>query len=279
MHPEKLANDPSHNYFSEEEYFKGGVLDHIHTYLHKDYRYKMHAHQFYEINIIISGKGRHYIGNTYLDTSVGDIFVIPPEISHGYDATESLNIYHILIKQDFFRRYALELSLMEGFHMLFDYEPHIRRMSGTKWNLHVSPKTLWALEQGLEQMTDAEKNGQHAYTNVLALKFIFELCQRLYREASADEEKELLGVMEYIKENLSRKLSLPELASFAGMSCATLQRRFKALTGQAPMSYVLSCRIEKAKRLIEEHQISRTAIALECGFYDTAHMNKYLYKK
>ena len=109
MYPERLENDTEQIYFSEKEYFDG-KFNFIHTYLHTNYKYKMHSHQFYEINIIVSGEGRHYIENTSLETGVGDVFVLPPEVRHGYFSEGRLDIYHILIKKDFLVRYAEELA-------------------------------------------------------------------------------------------------------------------------------------------------------------------------
>jgi AraC family transcriptional regulator len=87
---------------------------------------------------------------------------------------------------------------------------------------------------------------------------------------------EIVAVMEYIKGNLDRKLTLAHLAEYAKMSTATLNRRFREALGSSPMTYVLSCRISRARELMADGTLSRTEVAQMCGFYDLAHMNKYL---
>lgn len=275
MYPEKLEDDRKRTYFSETEYFHG-KFNMIHTYLHTDYHYHMHAHQFYEINVIVSGQGKHYIENTVLDTSPGDVFVIPPEVSHGYISEDRLDIFHVLIKTEFLTRYREELAEIDGFELLFDIEPQIRRSSGKNLNLNAGSPMTAAFLEALEQMVQVEADGQYVFLNALTMIFICKLCERLHGAVSASCEREIVAVMEYVQQNLDSKLSLDLLAQLAHMSVPTLNRRFRAVTGQSPMHYVLSCRIAKAKQLIRENHMSRTDVAQACGFYDLTHMNKYL---
>ena len=66
----------------------------IKAYLQRiDKMLPLHIHDFYELNIIISGDGRHYIGNRNVPTQKGDVFIIPPDISHGYFTDGSLDMY------------------------------------------------------------------------------------------------------------------------------------------------------------------------------------------
>lgn len=262
-------------YFSESEYFSGR-FNYIHVYLHRDYKHRMHSHQFYEINIISSGEGRHYVEGADIYASVGDVFVIPPGVSHSYHSDGRLDIYHVLIKNDFLVRYAEELSEVEGFDLLFDIEPQIRQASGKNFNLNVGAPELSSFIPELERMMRVEGDGRYVYLNALTISLICRLCRRISGSISEMSQSEIVTVMEYVKGNLDKKLTLSDLAERARMSTSTLNRRFREVVGSSPMNYVLSCRISRAKELIEEGNLSRTEIAQSCGFYDIAHMNKYL---
>ena len=50
-------------------------------------------------------------------------------------------------------------------------------------------------------------------------------------------------------------------------------RAFKASTGATPHAYVIECRIEEAKRLLRETDISLADIALTVGFSSQAHLS------
>ena len=66
------------------------------AFLYKDYSVNPHNHDFYEMNIIMSGKGTHTIEGTSVYVKRGDIFMIPPNTVHSYCDTQVLDVYHIL---------------------------------------------------------------------------------------------------------------------------------------------------------------------------------------
>ena len=275
MNEEKEQSRWGKEYFSESEYF-GGRFNYIHVYLHENYKYRMHSHQFYEINIIASGEGSHFIEKIEIPAAAGDVFVIPPGVSHSYHSEEPLDVYHVLIKNEFLARYAEELAEVDGFDILFDIEPQIRRASGKNFNLKVGDAEFSIFCDELERMMRVESEERYVYLNALTLTLICRLCRRISGLMTEMNRSEIVGVMEYIKGNLDRKLTLDHLAGYAKMSTATLNRRFREAVGSSPMSYVLSCRISRAREMMAEGRLSRTEVAQTCGFYDLAHMNKYL---
>ena len=275
MYPTKIK-DADRAYFFEHEYFKE-PFNFVHAYLHNDCRYGMHSHQFYEINIIATGQGRHYIKNSYVNTKAGDVFVIPPEVKHGFFSPDPMDIYIILIKSDFLLRYHEELNRLNGFHILFDIEPQIRCTSKKNYNLNLGYKEFDSFETEVKKMIKAEKESGFIYENALLLSFICQLCKRISGQQSVKQEKSnLMYVMEYIKNNLDQKLTLEVISDVANMSKATLNRHFLETIGLSPMSYVLKKRVEKARELIDKRQHNKTEVAQMCGFYDVSHMNKYL---
>jgi AraC family L-rhamnose operon transcriptional activator RhaR len=241
---------------------------------------KLHSHQFYELNIITAGEGQHYVGDTSLPARAGDVFLIPPEMPHGYHSEGRLDIFHVLLRAAFMQRYREELAALPAHTLLFDVEPHLRRSSGQSCHLHLPAHVRETLAADAERIARAEQNREFAYANVLTLALIGrlgELLRRsLHRDPQQTEARELLEVMEFVRENCEQRLTLDALAAKARMSKATLNRRFGELLHQSPMQYVLHCRLEKARALLAAHSYTKTEVAQLCGFYDVAHLNKYL---
>lgn len=77
-------------------------------------------------------------------------------------------------------------------------------------------------------------------------------------------------IEDYLKENLHRDITTPDLASMAGMAPRTFVRHFKAATGKQPAAYLQALRIEAAKSLLEEGSKPIQAICLEVGYCDLA---------
>ncbi|MFC1953639.1 GyrI-like domain-containing protein [Chloroflexota bacterium] len=74
-------------------------------------------------------------------------------------------------------------------------------------------------------------------------------------------------VIDYIEANISKDLSLKELASEAHFSPFHFHRIFGAMVGETLNNFIKRLRVEKAaSMLVQNHRKSITEIALECGF-------------
>jgi len=269
------------HYWYDEDCFKGGGFHYINTYLHKNYDFRMHSHQFYEMNIIAGGTGRHYINETYVEAKAGDVFIIPPGTSHGYYSDKKIDIYHILIKSDFIKHYKEELTSMREFGILFDVEPTVRSVSSKKCNLTLTYDELNVVKLQLSAILAAEKEESYVYQNVLSLAFICGLCDVMRKKITGQNchgegFERIISVTEYIKNNLDRDLSLENISRNSNLSKATLNRLFREYLNVSPMKYVIDCRSAKAYELIAENRHTKSEISQMCGFYDLSHMNKYI---
>jgi transcriptional regulator GlxA family with amidase domain len=82
-------------------------------------------------------------------------------------------------------------------------------------------------------------------------------------------------VINYINENLSKKITRDELVKISGMPVATFYKIFKQATGLSPIEYIIRLRISFAAELLSEnHNMSITDVALETGFDDSAYFSK-----
>ena len=75
----------------------------------------------------------------------------------------------------------------------------------------------------------------------------------------------------YIKDHLEQELSLATLAAVGEMSPAHFARLFKQATGLTPHQYVIARRMEQAKRLLIETNLSLSEIGLQVGCADQSH--------
>jgi AraC-like DNA-binding protein len=75
----------------------------------------------------------------------------------------------------------------------------------------------------------------------------------------------------YIKAHLEQALSLAELAAVAQTSPTHFARLFKHATGLAPHRYVITSRMEQAKRLLATTDVSLSEIGLQVGCADHSH--------
>ncbi|PZD75197.1 HTH-type transcriptional activator Btr [Acaryochloris thomasi RCC1774] len=81
----------------------------------------------------------------------------------------------------------------------------------------------------------------------------------------------LAPVLNHIHRCIDENLKIADLADIYGVSPSHFSRVFKDAVGQSPHQYILSQRINLAKQLLAETDLSIADITLECGFYDQSH--------
>lgn len=84
----------------------------------------------------------------------------------------------------------------------------------------------------------------------------------------------LEGVIDYINEHFSEKLTLAELAKRFFISDQKLCADFKSLMNETLHHYIISVRIAKAAMMMAKRGISPCIAAAECGFTDEVHFAK-----
>ncbi len=88
-------------------------------------------------------------------------------------------------------------------------------------------------------------------------------------------QQQLKQVFDYIQDHLDQEISLDILAAQIGMSQFYFARLFKQSVGMSPYRYLIGQRIERAKQLLRQKDLSITAIALRCGFNTQSHLTQY----
>jgi signal transduction histidine kinase/DNA-binding response OmpR family regulator/streptogramin lyase len=118
-------------------------------------------------------------------------------------------------------------------------------------------EVLHAKIRNLLHLNDTLKNTYTRQIKVLAPEVMVE---------SADE-KLLSRITSYLEENLTdSQLSVERLSKEVGMSRSTLYNKLLELTGQTPVEYIRSYRLDKAASLLEKSDITIAEIAYQVGF-------------
>ncbi|MFJ6215342.1 helix-turn-helix domain-containing protein [Streptomyces sp. NPDC092296] len=93
--------------------------------------------------------------------------------------------------------------------------------------------------------------------------------QAQYIDRSLPEEignDPLAEVVTWALENLNQQFDVEALAARAYMSRRTFDRRFRSLTGSAPLQWLITQRVLQAQRLLETSDLSVDEVARRCGF-------------
>ncbi|WP_372570715.1 AraC family transcriptional regulator [Ruegeria jejuensis] len=70
----------------------------------------------------------------------------------------------------------------------------------------------------------------------------------------------------WVRENFAEALSVPRLATLAGMSPATFHRQFKAATAMTPVQFQKSLRLQEARRMLLSEGVDVAQVGFAIGY-------------
>jgi transcriptional regulator GlxA family with amidase domain len=77
-----------------------------------------------------------------------------------------------------------------------------------------------------------------------------------------------------MEKNLEEPLGRSALAESAGLSTRQLERLFRKYLNRSPARYYLELRLDKARLLLVQTNMSIIDVALACGFVSASHFSK-----
>ena len=229
-----------------------------------------HFHEFDKIVILISGKVDYTVEGTTYKLEPWDILLVRHHMIHKAAIDLSVPYERIIIYLDsaYVERFAPEAGLMDCFAAA-----EKRRYCLMRPDAGGVERLKEALER-LEKTQGDELFG----AQLLRGTMLVQLLVLINRIALSDNSREkntsesggkIAPALSYINENLTRELSIDDMAAMCYMSRYYFMRLFKTQTGCTVHNYIRQKRLVLAARLIREG-MSASAAAAECGFSDSS---------
>ena len=282
-------NNSEYVYCYKDKKTFSNVLGNVRMLIQKNFRCDIHMQEFFEINIITRGRGKHHIGDNVVDAEKGDVFVVPPMVKHAYSREEGeLDVFHILIGNRFIEKNIAELQTIPSFFVLFTAEPLLRAQSKVPLHLHLDESQFAKVYKLLIESLDYQIF-QDTFDAIMrssyCMMIIGMLC-KVYQDNSSKEDVHsenpdmlFMQVISMIHERYYDKLTISVLAKAANLSRSIFIKRFKEVCGLPPLEYITMKRIEAAEQMLLNTNLSIMEIAFKCGFYDSAHFAKKFINK
>ena len=227
-----------------------------------------HFHEFDKIVILISGKVDYTVEGTTYKLEPWDILLVRHHMIHKAAIDLSVPYERIIIYLDsaYVERFAPEAGLMDCFAAA-----EKRRYCLMRPDAGGVERLKEALER-LEKTQGDELFG----AQLLRGTMLVQLLVLINRIALSDNSREkntsesggkIAPALSYINENLTRELSIDDMAAMCYMSRYYFMRLFKTQTGCTVHNYIRQKRLVLAARLIREG-MSASAAAAECDFSD-----------
>ncbi|MBR7104251.1 MAG: AraC family transcriptional regulator [Lentisphaeria bacterium] len=119
-----------------------------------------------------------------------------------------------------------------------------------------------------KRLTDACTASSAAYS------FLMQLLSASVKEYPGNDEKLINMVHEYCLKNISRQISVGDVADFAGLSRWHFSRRFKEACGKTLHDFLTELKMRIALRRLQSSRNSVKEIAAFCGYDDPSYFCK-----
>lgn len=230
--------------------------------------FAMHTHDFFEIEIVVSGQAQTCLNGTPLSLCRGSALVLSPTDMHDLHVLQPLTLYKLSVTSDW-------LS-----------EDGLTELIGVVGAVHFTEEELIDLIPLLELLAkenvvgtaDRQRLREHLFSCVLCF---FEQAKRIVTEspaatlAAAPPIGKALG---YILLNFTRPLSLAEVAERLHLSSVYFSTVFHQTVGMPFVSYLNELRLNRARQLLRYSPLTVSEICYSCGFNSASHFQR-LFKK
>ncbi|MDM9383419.1 AraC family transcriptional regulator [Chlorogloeopsis sp. ULAP01] len=253
--------------------------DSIHFELHQQPKFEITEHQ-HTMHVIAQGiaslSPSDLSGERWLDGKLkretrnhGDIAIIPAGISHRCNWNTSVQFIILAIESALLKQVGQDWVDCDRIELI----PHFMTRQDV---------LLQGIFCALREELESKKIGGYllidSIKTTLAIHLLRNYCTtqpKLFTYTDGLPTLKLQQVKEYINEHLEQDVKLSEIAAIAQMSQYHFLRLFKQGMGVTPHQYILQCRIDKAKYLLQHSELSIADIAVRVGFCDQSHLTRY----
>jgi AraC family transcriptional regulator len=197
----------------------------------------------------------------------GDIIIVPAHVDHALTWGQNSEFMMLCIEPTAFTQSLNELIDSNAVDLI----PHFSKPDALVYQLGL------ALKAELETGTSGSRLYAESLSNTLLMHLLRHYSS--YKNTSDYSGKltkvQLQQVVNYIDEHLSQDISLAALAAVVQMGSRHFSRLFKQSTGFSPYQYLIKCRVERAKRLLQQRSLSIAETAQAVGFANQSHLSRH----
>ncbi|QUH29469.1 AraC family transcriptional regulator [Vallitalea guaymasensis] len=240
----------------------------------------------YEMLYFIKGKGKIEIASEKSMLSSGSVLLIPPNTPSKLFITDK-NSNIIWVHFDFF--YVSEEEEIDYYDMYLKQQhlirPKVFLNNGFTFPYHIVINDSEKMSSNFQELLNCYQ--QHSLfwqlrCKSILLEIIYSIINQVYTEESypdvLSKERIVYDIRQYIYQYYQHKLTLGEIANYAGISNNYANRIFKEMTGETIIQHLNNYRLKKAVRIIENSNLTIEHIAESVGFANTYYFSRMMKK-
>ncbi|WP_125604940.1 AraC family transcriptional regulator [Lapidilactobacillus bayanensis] len=233
------------------------------TFPYASYQVNRPQSQIYCFEYVISGQGTIIIDQMQQTVHTGDCYLLPAGHDHHYWSDKKDPLHKIWINV----AGTLCAQLLQVYHL---QQQFIFKQTDT-----------FSLFNDLLQMLEQRNLSNQQRSNRSALLFhqLLIALQPALQKQSVLLPETLIKAQAIFDNHLNQALSIQEVANTVNLSASQLTRQFKTYLNQTPYDYYLSQKIELAKLLLRNTNLSSQSIAIQLNFADEHYFSNLFKQK
>jgi AraC-like DNA-binding protein len=240
--------------------------------------YPIHCHPEYEINVVMKTEGTRVVGDSEESFADLDIVMTGPYVPHVWKSDLVTN--HVITIQ--FSKELLNFQMINKRLFMPIRQMLVDSMQGLQFYGEEAAK----IKDEIIELTKMQGFGTATkfleILNSLAHASRRKLVTNMYESEiliSQSKSRRISKVCRYIEENLSKKISLTDVALLVNMSESAFSHFFKKKTGISFITYVNNLRVAKACDLLASTSLSASEICYDCGFNNKSNFIRIFTKR
>ena len=243
-------------------------------------------YDFSQIIYVISGHGVYTTDRGVFEFKPGMMFYRPAQRSSKYEWTSadaSLAVVSFVCPSESMARFEDApitlfeeereslLDLMKTAARIFEHVKYGGEECGMQLRADVPDVVLHFVFSSLERFLSM------VYCRLCNIRLLVDEEQKVNRYL--DDLSLIKEIQNYLHEHVCESLTVNDICKHFKFSSTSLQKRFRAVTGQSLMAYFTNQKIVRAKHLIRSETVSFTELAEQLGFSSVNYFSKVFKEK
>ena len=244
---------------------------------------RIHYHSLIELSVILSGRGKYKVKDTFYNINEGDLFFFRPNEAHCITDIDDggMLLLNLHISPSYLYSNFQNVQSSNFIKILSASFPlATNRINDTLKEEHTDEikKLFFSIKREFEERETDYISLVNNYISAILIRISRAYGITNFSKKEMQSYKKLLFATQYIDEHYKEGITLDGLAEKVSYSRCYFSSMFKRCMGMSVWDYICIKRIEEALTLIKTTDKNILDIAMECGFNNSANFNK-IFKK
>ncbi|WP_177735035.1 AraC family transcriptional regulator [Flavobacterium inviolabile] len=247
-----------------------------------EYPKPAHQHSYFELVYVLDGNGMQCINQNNFAYHPGHLFLITPQDCHSFTIDTPTQFFFLRFNDIYIRSNALQTDNIKRLEFILqnaNHQPGCILKNQTDKSL-VRPMVEAIIREYVNRDL-YNKEVIQQIINTLIVIVARNIAKYLPEQVTEKSDEKFLAILNYIQQHIyePEKIRTEVMSAHFGISEGYLGRYFKKHCNETMQSYITNYKISLIEYRLKHSAKRINEIAVELGFTDESHLNKFFKKQ